>query len=174
MLAAIFGTCLIASPVEMIFSRFIPLLKKIITPLVSGIVVTCIGLSLIKVGLTDVGGGAWLLANKPDLFANPQNLMLAGIVLITIIVFNRSRNKWLRMGAIVFGLVLGYIVAAFLGQVNFARISSLKIITPPIPFRYGLAVSWPHLIPMMLLFLITTVESIGDLTATSMISGGAG
>ncbi len=171
MLAAIFGTCLIASPVEMIFSRFIPLLKKIITPLVSGIVVTCIGLSLIKVGLTDVGGGAWLLANKPDLFANPTNLMLAGIVLITIIIFNRSKNKWLRMGAIVFGLVLGYIVAAFLGQVNFSRISSLKIITAPIPFRYGFAVSWPHLIPMMLLFLITTVESIGDLTATSMISG---
>ena len=171
MLAAIFGTCLIASPVEMIFSRFIPLLKKIITPLVSGIVVTCIGLSLIKVGLTDVGGGAWLLANKPDLFANPQNLMLAGIVLITIIIFNRSKNKWLRMGAIVFGLVLGYIVAAVLGQVNFSKISSLKIITAPIPFRYGFAVSWPHLIPMMLLFLITTVESIGDLTATSMISG---
>ncbi len=171
MLAAIFGTCLIASPVEMIFSRFIPLLKKIITPLVSGIVVTCIGLSLIKVGLTDVGGGAWLLANKPEVFANPQNLTLAGIVLVTIIFFNRSKNKWLRMGAIVFGLVLGYIVAAFLGQVNFSRISSLRIITAPIPFRYGFAISWAHVIPMMLLYLITTVESIGDLTATSMISG---
>ncbi|MBN2627162.1 MAG: purine permease [Spirochaetales bacterium] len=170
-LAAIFGTCLIASPVEMIFSRFIPLLKKIITPLVSGIVVTLIGMSLIKVGLTDVGGGAWLLANKPELFANPQNLILAGIVLITVIVFNRSKNKWLRMGAIVFGLIVGYVVAAFLGQVNFAKISTLSILALPIPFKFGLAVSWPHVIPMALLYLVTTVESMGDLTATSMISG---
>ena len=171
MVAAIFGTCLIASPVEMVFSRFIPLLKKIITPLVSGIVVTLIGMSLIKVGITDIGGGAWLLNNKPELFANPQNLMLAGIVLIVIIIFNRSSNKWLRMGAIVFGLIAGYIVAAALGQVQFGRISSLKAIAPPIPFRYGFSISWAHLIPMALLYLITTVESIGDLTATSMVSG---
>ena len=170
-LAAIFGTCLIASPVEMIFSRFIPMLRKIITPLVSGIVVTLIGMSLIKVGLTDVGGGSWLLSNKPELFASPRNLMLAGIVLVVVILFNRSRNKWLRMGAIVFGLVAGYVVAAFLGQVNFGNISNLKIVALPIPFRFGLAVSWPHVIPMALLFLVTTVESMGDLTATSMISG---
>ncbi len=171
MVAAIFGTCLIASPVEMIFSRFIPLLKRIITPLVSGIVVTLIGMSLIKVGITDIGGGAWLLSNKPEIFANPRNLMLAGIVLVVIIIFNRSANKWLRMGAIVFGLIAGYVVASILGLVQFGKISTLKAIAPPIPFRYGFNISWPHLIPMCLLYLITTVESIGDLTATSMVSG---
>lgn len=171
MLAAIFGTCLIASPVEMIFSRFIPLLKKIITPLVSGIVVTLIGMSLIKVGITDIGGGAWLLGNKPDVFANPTNLMLAGIVLVTIIVFNRSSNKWLRMGSIVFGLIAGYVVASFMGLVQFGKIASLKPVALPIPFKFGFGISWAHVIPMALLYLITTVESIGDLTATSMVSG---
>ncbi|MDA3957264.1 nucleobase:cation symporter-2 family protein [Oceanispirochaeta sp.] len=171
MVAAIFGTALIASPVEMIFSRFIPFLKKIITPLVSGIVVTLIGMSLIKVGITDIGGGAWLLGNKPEFFASPQNLMLAAIVLVTIIAFNRSSNKWLRMGAIVFGLIAGYIVAAILGIIQFDKVSSLSIVALPIPFKYGFAISWAHVIPMALLFLITTVESIGDLTATSMVSG---
>ncbi|OIQ50904.1 Xanthine permease XanP [Pseudodesulfovibrio hydrargyri] len=170
-LAAIFGTCLLASPVEMIFSRFIPLLNRIITPLVSGIVVTLIGMSLIKVGLTDVGGGAWLLRNKPELFASPMNLTLAGIVLLVIILFNRSSNKWLRMGAIVFGLIAGYVVAAFLGKVDFSAISKLEAVALPIPFKFGVSVSWPHLIPMALLFLVTTVESMGDLTATSMVSG---
>ncbi|MBF9018704.1 MULTISPECIES: uracil-xanthine permease family protein [unclassified Oceanispirochaeta] len=171
MLAAIFGTCLIASPVEMIFSRFIPMLKKIITPLVSGIVVTLIGMSLIKVGITDIGGGAWLLANKPDVFANSTNLILAAIVLVTIIVFNRSSNKWLRMGSIVFGLIAGYVVASFMGLVQFGKITSLKPVALPIPFKYGFGISWAHVIPMALLYLITTVESIGDLTATSMVSG---
>ncbi|MBN2656714.1 MAG: purine permease [Spirochaetales bacterium] len=170
-LGTIFGVCIIASPVEMIFSRFIPLLKKIITPLVSGIVVTLIGMSLIKVGITDIGGGQWLLDNKPELFANPVNLMLAGIVLVVVILFNRSSNKWFRMGAVVFGLVVGYTVAAFMGKVNFSSISTLKIITAPIPFRFGFHIAWGYVIPMALLYLITTVESIGDLTATSMISG---
>lgn len=170
-LGTIFGVALIASPVEMIFSRFIPFLKKIITPLVSGIVVTLIGMSLIKVGITDIGGGQWLLDNKPEFFAGSKNIILAAIVLVTIILFNRSRNKWFRMGAIVIGLVAGYIIAAFMGVVNFSKVSSLSVINAPIPFRFGLHISWPHVIPMALLYLITTVESIGDLTATSMISG---
>lgn len=170
-LGTIFGVALICSPVEMIFSRFIPFLRKIITPLVSGIVVTLIGLSLIKVGITDIGGGQWLLDNKPQFFASAQNLILAGVVLVTIIILNRSNNKWLRMGSIVIGLVVGYIIASILGLVQFGKISSLGIFTAPIPFRFGFHVSWPHIIPMALLYLITTVESIGDLTATSMVSG---
>jgi len=170
-LGTIFGVALITSPVEMIFSRFIPALKKIITPLVSGIVVTLIGLSLIRVGITDIGGGQWLLNNKPELFANPKNLFLAAIVLVTIILFNRSNNKWFRMGAIVIGLIAGYIAAAIMGVVQFGKIGSLSLMTAPIPFKFGFYISWGHIIPMALLYLITTVESIGDLTATSMISG---
>jgi xanthine permease XanP len=170
-LGTIFGVALICSPVEMIFSRFIPFLRKIITPLVSGIVVTLIGLSLIRVGITDIGGGQWLLDNKPQFFASGQNLSLAAIVLFIIIILNRSSNKWLRMGAIVIGLIIGYIIAASMGMVQFDRISSLGYFTAPIPFKFGFYVSWGHVIPMALLFLITTVESIGDLTATSMVSG---
>ena len=170
-LGTIFGVALITSPVEMIFSRFIPALKKIITPLVSGIVVTLIGLSLIRVGITDIGGGQWLLNNKPELFANPKNLFLAAIVLVTIILFNRSNNKWFSMGAIVIGLIAGYIAAAIMGVVQFGKIGSLSLMTAPIPFKFGFYISWGHIIPMALLYLITTVESIGDLTATSMISG---
>jgi xanthine permease XanP len=170
-LGTIFGVCLICSPVEMIFSRFIPLLRKIITPLVSGIVVTLIGLSLIRVGITDIGGGQWLLDNKPQFFGSAQNLGLAAIVLITIIILNRSSNKWLRMGSIVIGLILGYAIAAAMGLVQFGKISSLGIFAAPVPFKFGLHISWAHIIPMALLYLITTVESIGDLTATSMVSG---
>src|SRR5699024_4051025 len=57
MLAAIFGTALLAAPTEIILSRFLHLARRVISPLVSGIVVTLIGLTLIKIGLTSVGGG---------------------------------------------------------------------------------------------------------------------
>lgn len=170
-LGTIFGVALICSPVEMIFSRFIPFLRRVITPLVSGIVVTLIGLSLIRVGITDIGGGQWLLNNKPELFGSAQNLSLAALVLAVIILLNRSRNQWLRMGAIVMGLTAGYIVAAAMGLVQFSKISSLGYFAAPVPFKFGFYISWGHVLPMALLYLITTVESIGDLTATSMVSG---
>lgn len=170
MMASIFGTVIICSVVEIVFSRFIPFLRRIITPLVSGVVVLLIGFNLIKVGLTDVGGGAWLLANKPEIYGAWDNLMLAAIVLVFIVIFNRSKNKWLRMGSIFLGMMVGYIVASILGKVNFASMGTLGLITAPIPFKYGFAISWPYVIPMCLLYLITTVETMGDLTATSMIS----
>jgi len=107
MIAAIIGTCLLGSVVEIVFSRFIPFLRKIITPLISGIIVLLIGTNLIAVGIRDAGGGVWLLANKPDLFAGWQNLMLAGIVLVSIVIFNRIKNKWFRMGSIFLGMLVG-------------------------------------------------------------------
>ncbi|MGL1957556.1 MAG: purine permease [Colwellia sp.] len=170
-LGTIFGVALLCSPVEMIFSRFIPSLKKVITPLVSGIVVTLIGLSLIRVAITDIGGGQWLLNNKPEFFGSANNLGLAVIVLLTVIILNRSRNSWLRMGAIAIGLTLGYVIAASMGLVQFGKISALETFAVPVPFKFGFYIAWDYVIPMALLFLITTVESIGDLTATSMVSG---
>jgi xanthine permease XanP len=58
-----------------------------------------------------------------------------------------------------------------MGLVQFGKIDSLALFAAPIPFKYGFYISWDHVIPMALLYLITTVESIGDLTATSMVSG---
>ncbi|MBN2859886.1 MAG: purine permease [Sphaerochaetaceae bacterium] len=171
MIATIAGTALLGSSVEIIFSRFIPLLQKIITPLVSGIIVLLIGINLIAVGIRDVGGGAYVYANLPEQFASWENLMLAGIVLLSIVLFNRIKNKWFRMGSIFFGMLVGYIVAVFIGKVDFSALTSMSLVTVPVPFKFGLKIAGPYIIPMMLLFLITTVETMGDLTATSMISG---
>ncbi len=98
--------------------------------------------------------------------------MLAGIVLVTIIIFNRSKNKFVRLSSVMIGLVLGYAVAAFLGKVDFSKLASLSIINAPVPFKFGFfKIHLAYVLPMALLYLITTVESIGDLTATSMVSG---
>ena len=171
MIATIAGTALLGSVVEIIFSRLIPLLQKIITPLVSGIIVLLIGINLISVAMRDIGGGSYVYNNVPDKFGSFRNLILAAIVLISIVIFNRVKNKWARMGSIFFGMLVGYIVAAVLGEVNFGSMGNLSYITIPVPFKYGLRIAGPYIIPMMLLFLITTVETMGDLTATSMISG---
>ena len=132
-LCTIFGVCFAGSIIEIMISRFIPFFQKIITPLVSGIVVTLIGLSLIKVAITDFGGGFWLLKNKPESFASYENLSLGFIVLITIILLNRSNNKYLRMGSIVIALLIGYLFAILLGLVDFSSLSTVDLITIPLP-----------------------------------------
>lgn len=169
-LATIFGVCFIGAFIEMFLSRFLHLLKKVITPTVTGIVVTTIGLSLIKVGITDMAGGQWLLNNKPELFGNLQHLGLGMFVLIVIVIFNRSKHQFLRMSSIVIGLIAGYIVATIMGFVDLSGLKDLPIISLPIPFKYGFKFNFTAFIPVALIYLITTIESIGDLTATSMVS----
>ncbi len=82
-LGAIFGTIIAGSPVEMIISRFIPAARKVITPLVSGIVVTLIGISLIKVGIINCAGG--FAAKAAGEFGAYKYLGMAGLVLIIIV-----------------------------------------------------------------------------------------
>ena len=170
-LSVIYGICFLGAFIEMFLSRILHHLRKIITPIVTGIVVTTIGLSLIKVGVTDMAGGQWLLDNKPEFFASFENLGLAFLVLIVIILMNRSKNQFLRMSSIVIGLVVGYIVSIFLGKVDLSGLKDLPVISVPIPFKYGFGFNWAAFIPIAFIYLITTIESIGDLTATSMVSG---
>jgi xanthine permease XanP len=170
-LAVIYGICFFGAFIEMILSRLLHHLSKVITPIVTGIVVTTIGLSLIKVGVTDMGGGQWLLDNKPELFGSMENLGLAFLVLIVIVIFNRSKNQFLRMSSIVIGLLVGYIVSAFMGIIDLSGLKDLPIVTIPIPFKYGISFNWGAFLPIAFIYVITTIESIGDLTATSMVSG---
>jgi len=168
-LSLIFGLCFFGSFVEIILSRFLHLVRKIITPLVTGTIVSIIGLTLIKTAIISIGGG--VMAQRNNTFGTPQNLGVAGLVLLTIIVLNTSKNPILRMSSVVAGLIVGYVVASFLGMVNFSGLEGLPLIAAPIPFRYGLSFNFAAFIPFILLYLITTIESIGDLTATSAVSG---
>lgn len=168
-LASVFGACMAASVVEMAISRVLKYTRKIITPLVSGIVVTLIGMSLIKVGISACGGGAAAQANGT--FGSLQNIGLAALVLVLIVIFNRSSNRYLRMSSIVIGLLIGYAVAWFLGMVDFSSVQSYGGFNVPVPFRYGLSFDWSAIIGLGLVYLITAIEAYGDITANSLISG---
>ena len=168
-LPLIFGTCMSASVVEMLISRVLKYTRRIITPLVSGIVVTLIGMSLIKVGITACGGGE--AAKADGTFGTFRYVGLAVMVLVLIIFFNRSNNRYLRMSSIVIGLVIGYDVAWFMGMVDFSSIQSYGGFNGPVPFRYGLAFDWSSFIALGLIYMITAIEAYGDITANSMISG---
>ena len=96
---------------------------------------------------------------------------LAAAVLLLIIAFNRSSNRYLRMSSIVIGLVIGYIAAWFMGIIDFSSIQSYGGFNLPMPFRYGLDFDLSTIIALGLIFMITAIEAYGDITANSLISG---
>ncbi len=164
-LAMIFGVCFFGAAVQIVLSRFIGQLRRVITPLVTGIVITLIGISLIKVGITDLGGGF----NAPD-FGAPINLALGLLVVLTIILLNRSNTPWVRLSAIIIGLAVGSLAAWFSGKLVPQALPDLPLISLPIPFRFGFNFDWSAFLPVALIYLISSIETVGDLTANCMIA----
>lgn len=170
-LPLIFGACIAAAPVEMVVSRTFKYMRSIITPLVSGTVVLLIGLSLIKVGVVACGGGYSAMDNGT--FGSGENMAIAAFVLLSILFFNRCKNKYLRMSSIVLGLCLGYALAFVLGKVDLSAVTAQEFssFNMPVPFKYGLKFSWSSIIALGLVYMITAIEATGDVTANCMISG---
>ncbi|ELP6739047.1 uracil-xanthine permease family protein [Vibrio vulnificus] len=170
MMAAIFGTILVASFAEILLSRVLEYARRIITPLVSGIVVTLIGLTLIQVGLVSMGGGYAALGDGT--FGSLDKLALAGTVLGLIVLLNRAKNPYVRVASIVIAMLVGYVMGYFMGMVDTRQASSSSaLVALPIPMQFGLSFDWSLFIPLVLIFLITALEAIGDITATSEVSG---
>jgi len=165
-LALVLGMALAASPVEMIISRFIKQTKKFFPPVVTGVVVMLIGLGLMETGMTNFGGGV-----GAEDFGSVQNLLLGSFVLLIIVFANRFGKGLVKVGAVAIGLVVGYLVSIPLGMVDFQPVAEAGWFTVPIPFKFGMSFRWSHYLPWILAYVITSIESIGDLTAISEVSG---
>ncbi|MEB4801524.1 uracil-xanthine permease family protein [Acinetobacter soli] len=170
-MAAIFGVLIAGSFIEMGVSRILPWIKTLITPLVTGIVVLLIGLTLIKEGLISMGGG--YQAMQDQTFASSDNLIMSCTVLAIIILLNRIQVIWIKSSAILIALIVGYILAGFMGHLNFSGLNETPLVQIPTPMHFGLSFSWSLFIPMAFIYLVTSLEAIGDITATSKISNQA-
>lgn len=166
-LAMLFGLSLFGCSVEILLSQFVHKLRKVITPVVTGIVITVIGLSLIKVGFTDFAGGA----QAGDALGALPNLFLGFLVVIAILALSFYGSPMIRISAIMIGLLIGFVVAALMGKVDFSSVGNAQLLAIPVPFKFGIDFDFFLFIPVAFIYLVTAIETSGDLTANSVISG---
>jgi xanthine permease XanP len=88
-----------------------------------------------------------------------------------ILVFNTSRSPRLRMLSVVLGLLAGYIAALVLGRLDLSAMRTAPLLNVPLPFRFGVSFDVSACLPFLFVYLITVMESVGDLTATSSLTG---
>jgi xanthine permease XanP len=176
-LSLVLGLCFFGSFIPIIMSRFLHLTRKIFTPLVTGTAVTLIGLCLIKVGMFYMAGGGKaqaIAAKTPDsplAFGSLQNWALALVVFAIVGICSASPNRYLRMGSVLLGLIVGFIISLFLGVADFSKMATLPLVNIPIPFRFGLDFNFVTFISFAIIYIALTLEVLGDITATSMVSG---
>jgi len=159
----IIGSVLIGGCIEGLLGLFAKYWHKIVAPIVAASVVTAIGFSLLSVGANSFGGGQ----GAKD-FGSWQNLLLGTITLICCIVFNIFAKSYFKQLSVLFGLVVGYIVACCMGQVDFSGLAGQSIISIPrfMPFTPEFRIG--PIITVTLIFLVSATETIGDTSALCM------
>ena len=170
-LGAIFTAAFIGGIFQMWIGKIIKPIRHMFPPLVTGIVVLMIGVSLLKVGFMYAGGGGWLMNNKPEIFGNASHLFIAATVLIVALIAHQKGKGMVSSASILLGMIAGYIAAMILGMVDYGKIASADWFAMPMPVQYGIDFIWGAVILMLFMSIVTTIETIGDISATTM--GGA-
>lgn len=171
-LGVLFGGALVGGLVQLCLGAFLKKIRHWFPPVVTGVVVLVIGISLMKVALIYAGGGQWLMVNKPELFASGKQLFLAITVLLVTLFIHQFAKGFLSMASILTGLIVGYLLAIPLGMVNFDAIANAAWFAVPAPLKFGLKFNFAAIAGMSIMALITTIESVGDISGITI--GGAG
>ena len=164
--SGILGASLIGSLVMIIGSFFMPYIRKLFPPVVTGTVVMMIGLSLIPVGVDWFAGGQ---VGEPH-YALPKNLLMASFVLIIVVSLVQWGKGIFSAAAIVIGMAIGYIVALIFGWVDFSGVKQAQVFAVPQPLYFGLEFPISGIIGMSIAYLVTIVESNGNFLALGNVT----
>lgn len=158
------GAVLIGGIFEGTLGLFAKYWRKIISPIVAASVVTAIGYSLFTVGTRSFGGG------YTENFGSATNLILGGVTLLSCLLYNIFAKSYWKQLSVLFGLIIGYILAIFLGVVDLSNILSGGFISLPHLLPYKPEFNLGAILSVCIIFLVSAAETIGDTTA--MVSSG--
>ncbi len=156
----IMGAVLIGGLIEGCLGLFAKYWMKIISPIVSASVVTAIGFSLLSVGSTSFGGGS-----GSENFGSVENWILGTVTLLCCILFNIFAKSYWKQLSVLFGLVVGYLVAIPMGLVDFSSLAGTSVIALPHLMPFKMEFHLNAIISVALIFLVSATETIGDTQA---------
>ncbi|MCK5779911.1 MAG: purine permease [Psychrilyobacter sp.] len=162
----VLGAALVGGLFEAFIGLFMKKIRRFFPSIVTGVVVLSIGLSLLPVGIKNLAGGV----GASD-FGSLSNLFLGGVVLVVVIIFNQFAKGIWRTASIAVGTVVGIIVAGFMGKIDFSIVQQANFFVIPKPFTYGLTFHLDAILAMMLMYVVSAVETVGDMSGVTM--GGA-
>ncbi|HWR41761.1 nucleobase:cation symporter-2 family protein [Sporomusa sp.] len=167
-LAGIFGGTIAAGAIGYFLSPFFSKLIRFFPKVVTGTIITLIGVSLLPVAVRWAGGGN---PAAPD-FADLQNIGLAFTVLIIIVILYRVLTGFWSNIAVLMGLVIGTLVAIPFGMTNFSQVSTAAWFSVVTPLAFGMPIfDITSIIAMTLVFLVIMTETTGDIIAVGEIVG---
>ncbi|CAD5897779.1 MAG: nucleobase:cation symporter-2 family protein [Carnobacterium maltaromaticum] len=157
-IGAMYGSIIVAGIFIILISGVFSKIKRFFPPVVTGTVITVIGLTLIPVALEKMGGGSKTMSD----FGSTKFLVLAFVTIATILIVQIYGIGFMRSIAVLIGLLVGTGLAAFLGMVNLAPVAEATWFHMPQPFYFGRPTfEWSSILTMILISLVSMVESTG-------------
>ena len=161
---AAIGAIIVGGIFEGVLGLFAKYWRRIISPIVAAVVVTSIGFSLLSVGATSFGGGS----GAAD-FGSPQNLVLGCVSLAACLVFQVLAKGKTKQLSVLFGLIVGYVLAVFMGKVDLSGFANVGLFALPQPMPFPPEFNLGAIVSVALIFLVSATETIGDTTALTMV-----
>lgn len=169
-MAVLMGGILVGGLFHAILGLFIGKLRFALPPLVTGLVVTMIGLALVKVGIQYAAGGVPAIGTEE--YGSLQNWTVASVVIVVTLALKFFARGMISVSAVLLGLIAGYIVAFMMGMVNFGNVGRAATIALPNPLHFGLEFSVAAIVGFCLMSFVSAVETVGDVSGIT--KGGAG
>ncbi|MGB7317993.1 MAG: nucleobase:cation symporter-2 family protein [Planktotalea sp.] len=169
-LAGLMTGVMIGGLFHMILGTFIGKIRFALPPLVTGLIVLMIGLSLVKVGIQYAAGGVPLMG-KPE-FGSMAMWLPALVVIVVTLALKFFTKGMMSVAAVLIGIIVGYIVAYLMGQVSFGNVGKAALFAAPLPFKWGFEFNMAIVIGMCFMAVISAIETVGDVSGIT--KGGAG
>lgn len=171
-LSVALSACLIGGIVHFALGAFIQHLRWLFPPLITGLVILAIGLYLIPVAIKYAAGGAASFQMEAESFGSLMHWSVALTVVIVALVLKFFTKGIISNAAILIGLVAGYVLAFALGMVNFGAVANASVFLAPTPFPYGFEFSLGAVIAVVLVSIVSAIETVGDASATTKAGAG--
>lgn len=164
---AVLGAALVGGILEGILGLGASWWRKFVPPIVSASVVTAIGFSLLPIGANSFGGGF----GNPE-FGDQKYLIVGSITLVACLLWNLKAHSFYKQLSVLFGLVVGYITAYFMGMVDLSRLTQVPLVSLPGFMPVELEFHGDAIFSFFLIFLVSATETLGDTSALSTMGFG--